>query len=232
MRIIRRCYVNQVDVGPRHHSAPVRFKRCIVPASGKLTRRLRVTRTHRLQHGLVWQIKKMRYLVKRIRMRSTHEPAPYQTDAQVLHAFHPCAFRTATIVRRILFHVSCCSITSFGNMQPSQQMCSEMLCVGFPFSSRIQAPASRINVELAVRIDQPGNGLPVLSCEPSPLTVRIVLRDMKIKGPGTKRVCHRSDRPPPEFRARDQSKFSGRIACLPARYEAGIVKSIVCAMSA
>ena len=55
---------------------------------------------------------------------------------------HPCALRTAIITRRISFQVCALSITELGNMQPSQQMCANAF-VGFPASSRIQAPASR-----------------------------------------------------------------------------------------
>src|SRR5207253_2742918 len=35
----------------------------------------------------------------------------------------PWASRTAIILRKMSFHVSCFIITAFGNMQPSQQMC-------------------------------------------------------------------------------------------------------------
>jgi hypothetical protein len=38
------------------------------------------------------------------------------------HSRQPCASRTAIDARKMLFHVSAWNITSFGNMQPSQQM--------------------------------------------------------------------------------------------------------------
>src|SRR5260221_6472592 len=44
---------------------------------------------------------------------------------------HPCACRTETIAPRIEFQVCCFSITSFGNIQPSQQICWKAL-VNFP----------------------------------------------------------------------------------------------------
>ncbi len=50
---------------------------------------------------------------------------------------HPCAARTATIVRKIVFHVSRRIITALGNIQPSQQMCL-IRRVSSPRSSRSQ----------------------------------------------------------------------------------------------
>src|SRR5260221_3096042 len=44
---------------------------------------------------------------------------------------HPCACRTETIAPRIEFQVCCFSITSFVNIQPSQQICWKAL-VNFP----------------------------------------------------------------------------------------------------
>src|SRR5881628_1785273 len=55
-------------------------------------------------------------------------------------ASQPCALRTSSSRRRTSFHVFGCIIVAFGNMQPSQQMCSNAF-VGFPCSSRIQKPA-------------------------------------------------------------------------------------------
>ena len=85
------------------------------------------------------------------------------------YACQPWASRTAIISLRMLFHVEGSIITSFGNMQPSQQMCW-YFCSGLPYESRSQC-------EACFAIDSFPLGsfgrqcLPVLSCEPEPFTV-------------------------------------------------------------
>src|SRR5439155_19204517 len=54
-----------------------------------------------------------------------------------LHALHPWFSRTWSIAAKMSFQVCCFIMTSFGNMQPSQQMCLNFL-VTLPLSSRIQ----------------------------------------------------------------------------------------------
>ena len=76
-------------------------------------------------------------------------------------------------------------------MQPSQQMCSNAR-VGVPPSSRIQAPATRTMSILPLG-SFGRQWRPVLSCEPDPLTVRVVLRHVEIDRPRTERVGHRLD---------------------------------------
>src|SRR5260221_1358540 len=55
-------------------------------------------------------------------------------------SLHPCTSRTAIIAPRMLFQVSWPIITSFGNMQPSQQIWRQAL-VSLLFSWRSQNPA-------------------------------------------------------------------------------------------
>ena len=59
--------------------------------------------------------------------------------------------------------------------------------VGLPSSSRIQTPASRTMSSLPLG-SSGRQWRPVLSCEPEPFTVRVVLRDVEIDGPGAQRV--------------------------------------------
>src|ERR1041384_5971497 len=69
----------------------------------------------------------------------------------------------------MLFHVSCCVITAFGNMQPSQQMCLKAF-VTLPLASRIQYPESRGMFSLPFG-SFTRQWRPVLSCVPEPCTV-------------------------------------------------------------
>src|SRR5690606_11928021 len=84
-------------------------------------------------------------------------------------SYHPCCWRTCIIAPRISFHVFCRIITSFGNIQPSQQICLNFL-VSSPSSFRSQYPASFTisNLPLGSVAKQ---CLPVLSCDPVPCTV-------------------------------------------------------------
>src|SRR5215469_7880476 len=108
-------------------------------------------------------------------MRTSHEAIADQANVEFFHivflsySSHPWASRTETIAPRMEFQVCCFSITSLGNMQPSQQICRNAL-VSFPSSSRSQCPASRaiFNFPLGSSGRQ---CFPVLSWEPLPLTV-------------------------------------------------------------
>lgn len=85
--------------------------------------------------------RKMRLEPMDLRMRrpgygGTARAARWRTP----YAVQPCAARTSSMALRMWFQVSCFIISSFGNMQPSQQICWNFR-VGSPFSSRIQKPA-------------------------------------------------------------------------------------------
>lgn len=56
---------------------------------------------------------------------------------RTVQAFQPWFSRTWIMAARMSFQVCCRSITSLGNMQPSQQMCLNFL-VTLPVSSRSQ----------------------------------------------------------------------------------------------
>ena len=70
---------------------------------------------------------------------------------------------------RTSFHVCCWVIIAFGNMQPSQQMCSSLRSTR-PLSSRSQNPACRTMSSLPFG-SCGRQWRPVLSCEPDPFTV-------------------------------------------------------------
>src|SRR5215469_702361 len=97
------------------------------------------------------KIEKLRNREIRIRMGASHKTIADEANVEFLHkvldfklevfrgsrlhlcsfhfslpparSSHPCASRTEIIAPRMEFHVCGCSITSLGNMQPSQQIC-------------------------------------------------------------------------------------------------------------
>src|SRR4051812_42411771 len=108
-------------------------------------------------------------------MRASHEAISDEPDAQFLFShesplqFVPCAVLTAIIAASTSRHVFGFIMVAFGNMQPSQQMCSKAP-VGLPASSRSQAPATR--TMFIFPFGSLGRQCrPVLSCEPDPFTV-------------------------------------------------------------
>ena len=104
---------------------------------------------------------------------------------QSITAVQPCASRTAIIAARMSFQVCGFIIVLLGNMQPSQQMCWNFL-VSLPCSSRSQKPATLTMSSLPLG-SFGRQWRPVLSCEPVPCTVRVVLGDVEIDRPGAQR---------------------------------------------
>ena len=94
--------------------------------------------------------KKWATLAPGVGMGAAHEAVADHADVELLghlpsmfmsifaaYSRQPWASRTLTMAPRILFQVSCFSITALGNMQPSQQMWRIVL-VRLPLSSRSQ----------------------------------------------------------------------------------------------
>ena len=93
MHVVGGADVDQVDVGPLHHAAPVGVGLLPSPVGGERLELVRLARAGRLHHRLVLQVEEVAHLAVGVGMGAAHEAVADDGDVQFLlgHGFLPTA---------------------------------------------------------------------------------------------------------------------------------------------